>query len=252
MQNSSLVHNASVHAPLVEGKLVRRYKRFLADVVLSNGELITVHCPNTGSMKNCVEEGAQVWLSHSENPSRKYAYTWELIKTSRNHFIGINTGKANSLVKNAILENRIPEVSGYTEIKPEKKYGVENSRIDLFLSGHVKEPDCYLEVKSVTLLESPISHGLGYFPDSISARGSKHLRELMQVVQQGYRAVLFYCVQHSGIREVRTAAHIDPVYAETLSLAVAAGVEVLAYKVSFRGKNPAIRQQIPFTLVKND
>lgn len=247
MQNSSLVQ-----APLVEAKLVRRYKRFLADVVLGNGELITVHCPNTGSMKNCIEEGAQVWLSRSDKPSRKYAYTWELIKTSRNHFIGVNTGKANQLVKNAILEGRIPEVSGYTELKPEKKYGSENSRIDLFLSAHAKKPDCYLEVKSVTLLETPVSRGIGYFPDSVSERGSKHLRELIQVVGQGYRAVLFYCVQHSGIREVRAAAHIDRVYADTLTKAVESGVEVLAYKASFRGLQPAISQQIPFVLVKNE
>jgi sugar fermentation stimulation protein A len=247
MQNSPLVE-----PPMIEGKLVRRYKRFLADVVLENGELITVHCPNTGSMKNCAEEGAPVWLSRSDNPSRKYPHTWELIKTSGNHFIGVNTGKANSIVKRAILEDRVPEVGGYTEIRPEKKYGSENSRIDLFLSGHEKDPDCYLEVKSVTLLERPVSQGVGYFPDSVSERGSKHLRELMQVVQEGFRGVLFYCVQHSGIREVRAAAHIDPVYAETLSSAVEAGVEVLAYKVSFRGKQPAIRQQIPFVLVEND
>jgi sugar fermentation stimulation protein A len=235
---------------LVEGKLIRRYKRFLADVVLDNGEVMTVHCPNTGSMKNCTEEGARVWLSRSDNPSRKYAYTWEMLKTSRNHFIGVNTGKANSLVKSAILEDSIPQLSGYPEVKPEKKYGSENSRIDLFLSGHARHPDCYLEVKSVTLLEAPVSRGVGFFPDSVSERGTKHLRELQQVVQRGLRAVLFYCVQHSGIREVRAAAHIDKVYAETLISAVDAGVEVLAYKVSFRGRQPAIRQQIPFTLVR--
>lgn len=230
------------------GKLIRRYKRFLADVKLDNGEIITVHCPNTGSMKNCIEEGAKVWLSRSYKPSRKYPFTWELTRTARGHFIGINTGRANAIVKAGILDNRVVEVRGYPKIKTEQKYGSENSRIDIFLSGHRSFSDCFLEVKSVTLLETPATRGLGYFPDSISERGSKHLRELMHVVQEGYRAVLFYCVQHSGIQEVRPAAHIDHVYADTLVRAVAAGVEVLAYKVSFRGNWPVLGKPLPFTL----
>jgi sugar fermentation stimulation protein A len=237
------------------GKLIRRYKRFLADVQLDDGEIITVHCPNTGSMKNCIEEGASVWLSRSDKPSRKYPFTWELTRTARGHFIGINTGKANAIVKAGILGNKVAEVRDYPIIKTEQKYGSENSRIDILLSGHSKYPDCFLEVKSVTLLEAPVSKGLGYFPDSVSERGSKHLRELMQMVEQGYRAVLFYCVQHSGIHEVRPASHIDHVYADTLRRAVAAGVEVLAYKVSFRGNWPVLGKPVPFTLeesISND
>lgn len=230
------------------GKLIRRYKRFLADVELDNGEFITAHCPNTGSMKNCIEKGARVWLSRSDNPSRKYPFTWELTRTTRGHFIGINTNKANAIVKAAILQKKVAEVRDYPSIKTEQKYGSENSRIDIFLSGHALLPDCYLEVKSVTLLEAPVSRGIGYFPDSVSKRGAKHLRELMTVVEEGCRAVLFYCVQHSGIREVRAASHIDHVYADTLQRAVAAGVEVLAYKVSFRGKWPVLDKPLPFSL----
>lgn len=233
---------------LVRGKLVRRYKRFLADVLMDNGEIITVHCPNTGSMKNCIEEGAQVWLSRSNNPARKYPLTWEFLKTSRGHYIGINTLRANGLVKTAILENLISEIRGYPEMKVEQKYGSENSRIDIFLSGHPDLVDCYVEVKSVTLLENPASRGHGCFPDSVSERGSKHLRELMRIVRQGQRAVLFFCVQHSGIHEVRPAAHIDHVYADTLARAVEAGVEVLAYKVRFQGRQPVIGKALPFVL----
>ncbi len=233
---------------LVHGKLVRRYKRFLADVLMDSGEITTVHCPNTGSMKNCIEEGAHVWLSRSENPARKYPLTWEFIKTSRGHYIGVNTVRANGLVKNAILENRIPEIRGYPEMTMEKKYGSENSRIDILLSGHPDLTECYVEVKSVTLLETPSSHGKGCFPDSISERGAKHLRELTRIVAGGQRAVLFFCVQHSGIHEVTPAAHIDHVYADTLTLAVEAGVEVLAYKVRFQGRQPVIGKSLPFVL----
>ncbi len=236
------------HKSLLRGKLRRRYKRFLADVELASGEVITVHCPNTGSMKNCVEEGASVWLSRSDNSSRKYPYTWELTKTSRHHFIGINTGNANKIVKQAVYENRVPELAGYTRILAEQKYGVENSRIDLLLTGHKSWSNCYVEIKSVTLLGVPVSQGAGYFPDSISQRGTKHLRELIEVVRQGDRGLLFYCVQHSGIRSVAPARSIDPEYAETLDEAVSCGVEVLAYKVSYRGSWPRLGRGIPFIL----
>ena len=142
---------ASVKLPeLVEGRLLRRYKRFLADVEL-NSQLITAHCPNTGSMKNCVEEGAEVWLSRSDNPKRKYQYTWEYLKTGRGHFIGVNTGKANALVVQAIDEGVVTELQEYPELRTEVRYGQENSRIDLLLSG-AGLPDCFVEVKSVSLL----------------------------------------------------------------------------------------------------
>ena len=138
---------------MVRGRLIRRYKRFLADVTLENGEQITAHCPNTGSMKNCVEEGAEGWLSESDNPKRKYKYTWEYIVTSKGHWICVNTGKANKLVEDAVSKGLIQELVGYPECRREVKYGDENSRIDLMLSGG--KQDCYVEVKSVTLLEAP-------------------------------------------------------------------------------------------------
>ena len=233
---------------LLEGKLIRRYKRFLADVTLVDGSMITVHCPNTGSMKNCTEEGATVWLSRSDNASRKYSHTWELTRTGRGHYIGINTGKANGIVRSGIESGKLVEVSGYPLLKTEQKYGSEKSRIDIYLEGHANRADCFLEVKSVTLLEAPIRAGIGYFPDSISKRGTKHLRELMQVVDQGYRGVLLYCVQHSGIHEVKPAGYIDKEYSDTLQRAVSAGVEVYAYRVSFRGNIPTLDRRLPFSL----
>ncbi len=229
-----------------QGRLIRRYKRFLADVELEDGSIETIHCPNTGSMKNCIEAGARIWMSVSDNPSRKYPCTWELTKTSRGHFIGVNTARANQLVREAILREGIGELTGYRVMETEKKYGAENSRIDILLSGHDALPDCYVEVKSVTLLESPVAAGRGCFPDSVTERGTRHLRELQKVVEKGDRGVLFFCVQHSGIRQVHPAGHIDETYACTLREVMKSGVEVLAYKVSYRGKRPAIRSAIPF------
>lgn len=216
--------------PLFHGKLIQRYKRFLADVRLPSGEVVTAHCPNTGSMKNCMEEDADVWMSWSENPTRKYPYTWELIRSHRGHFIGINTSRANRIVEEGISRKIVAELDGYPEIKREVKYGNENSRIDLLVSGHDSREDCFVEVKSVTLLEAPVSKGIGYFPDAVSDRGAKHLRELMEVKSSGFRAMLLFCVQHSGIREVRPADHIDSIYGELLREAKEKGVEVVAYK----------------------
>ncbi len=230
---------------LIRAKLIRRYKRFLADVYLENGEQITVHCPNTGSMRNCVEEGALVWLSRSDNKKRKYQYTWEYIRTGRGHTIGINTLRANHLVRQGIESGIIRELQGYSEVRSEVVYGLENSRIDLLLSAPDQQ-DCYVEVKNVTLLEPPVSMGVGYFPDAVSERGSKHLRELKSMVESGNRAVLLYCVQHSGIRSVRSAGHIDSRYGDLIEEAMDAGVEVLAYKTRIRDGNSNIQKQIPF------
>ena len=215
---------------LVHARLIKRYKRFLADVRLDNGEVITVHCPNTGSMKNCVEENAEIWLSDSDNPKRKYRYTWEYLTTSSGHYIGVNAGKANQLVQSAIRDDLVEQLAGYKTIRPEVKYGDENSRIDLLLQD-VSRKDCYVEVKSVTLLEDPPSRGIGYFPDAVSERGSKHLRELIRMSQSDARSVLFFCVQHTGISEVRPADHIDKRYGKLLRDALHSGVEVFAYKV---------------------
>lgn len=212
---------------LEPGILIKRYKRFLADIELPNGQQITIHCPNTGSMKNCLFPGEKVWFSTSDNPKRKYAHTWELMQTDQQHFIGINTGRANALAEEAINRQVIPELLGYENLKREVKYGNENSRIDILLTSQ-NRPDCYIEVKSCTLLEQQT----GYFPDAVTTRGQKHLRELMQMVTLGHRAVLLFVVQHSGITSVKPARHIDPQYADLLQQAVSEGVEVLAYKTA--------------------
>lgn len=211
-------------SPLQSGILVKRYKRFLADVQLPSGEVITIHCPNTGSMKNCLFPGHPVWFSQSDNPKRKYPHTWELLQTPDNQLICVNTGRANVLAKQAILDGTISELTGYSQLTQEVKYGIENSRIDLLLTnGNL--PDCYVEVKSCTLLEQDC----GYFPDAVTQRGKKHLRELTQMVTQGKRGVLLFVVQHTGITKVSPAAHIDPEYAKLCQLAIEAGVELLAY-----------------------
>ncbi|QDE32506.1 DNA/RNA nuclease SfsA [Shewanella polaris] len=210
---------------LESGVLIKRYKRFLADIELLNGQEITIHCPNTGSMKNCLFPGEKVWFSTSDNPKRKYAHTWELMQTDQQQLIGINTGRANALAEEAINRQVIPELLGYDSLKREVKYGNENSRIDILLTSQ-NQPDCYIEVKSCTLLEQQ----MGYFPDAVTTRGQKHLRELMHMAELGHRAVLLFVVQHSGINCVKPARHIDPQYADLLQQAVLEGVEVLAYK----------------------
>lgn len=232
---------------LLPAKLIRRYKRFLADVILPDGRQITVHCPNTGSMKNCQEQDADIWLSESPNPKRKYRYTWEMIQTSRGHLIGINTGRANELVANAITAGKIPALADYEALRREVKYGDENSRIDILLTSKGRR-DCYVEIKSVTLLETPVSAGIGYFPDAVSERGAKHLRELMLMHNAGKRAVLFFCVQHTGIKEVRPADHIDERYGVLLRQAHHEGVELLAFKVRKTPNGLSLSRQIPVVL----
>ncbi|MBM7071491.1 DNA/RNA nuclease SfsA [Shewanella sp. 202IG2-18] len=209
---------------LQSGKLLKRYKRFLTDIELADGEVVTIHCPNTGSMKNCQFPEHKVWFSTSDNPKRKYSRTWELMETPEGHLIGVNTGKANHLAVEAIEAGVIKELANYSKMRKEVKYGSENSRIDILLSAADK-PDCFIEVKSCTLLED----GKGYFPDAVTTRGQKHLRELAEVALSGNRAVLLFIVQHSGIRQVSPATHIDPKYSELLKEAIEKGVEVLAY-----------------------
>ena len=212
--------------------LLRRYKRFLADIRLPDGTELTIHCPNTGSMRNCLVPDSPCWYSVSESKTRKYPQTLEVVTTPGDHLAGINTARANELVEQAIRAGVIAELQGYQLLKREQVYGQEKSRIDFLLSDKPGDARlCYVEVKNVTLLEleGMAADGEGFFPDAISVRGSKHLRELMAMRAQGHRAVLLFCVQHTGIKTVRAAAHIDAVYAETLRAAKAAGVELLAY-----------------------
>lgn len=208
--------------------LIKRYKRFLADVRLENGETITIYCPNTGAMTHCAEPGDDIYFSESINPKRKYKFTWELTFTKAGHWICIHSQLANQMVNDALQCTEIPALSNYRNIKAEVKYGQENSRIDFLLSSEGRR-DCYVEVKSCTFLDESFTVGQGFFPDSVSLRGQKHLRELMQMKALGFRAVLVFAVLHTGIKMVAPAKHIDPQYALLFSQAVQAGVEVLTY-----------------------
>lgn len=234
--------------PLLEGRLIRRYKRFLADIVLADGSEVTAHCPNTGSMKNCAEPGSRVWLRDVASPARKLRYRWELVEVDGRHLACINTGLANGLVKEAIEAGRIEALEGYDTLRTERPYGSERSRIDLLLQGAGK-PDCYVEVKNVTLLESA---GWGAFPDAVTGRGRKHLRELVEVVKQGARGVLLFNVAHTGVRRVMPAWSIDPDYAKTLAGARDAGVEVMAFGVQITRREMVLQKRLPFHLVKED
>ncbi len=228
-------------AALETGRLIKRYKRFLADVELVSGATITAACPNTGSMLGCNVPGSRVWLSVSDSPARKYRHTWELVEAQPGVIVGINTGLPNRLVAEAIEANVIKELSGYRDIRTEVRYGYENSRIDMLLDGHAKKPPCYVEVKNVT---AAAENGIAIFPDAVSERGSKHLRELMAMVAEGFRAVLVFCVQRGDVHEVRPADAIDSVYGKTLRQALANGVEVLAYRASISPHEITLREKI--------
>jgi sugar fermentation stimulation protein A len=210
--------------PLLEGRLIRRYKRFLADVETASGA-VTAHCPNTGSMLGCAEPGSRVWLSHAARPGRKYAWTWELVQAGDGAVVGINTARSNVLVREAIDAGRIAALAGYEALRAEVAYGSRRSRIDWLLTA-AGRPDCYVEVKNVT---AAVEGGIGYFPDAVTVRGTRHLEEMAEMVGQGKRAVLCFCVQRGDVNEVRPADHIDPVYGRTVRQAMAAGVEFVAY-----------------------
>ncbi len=223
--------------PLQKGTWIKRYKRFMVDLTLPNGDVLTVHNANTGSMKNCYVEGGDAWFWDSKNDKRKYPHSLELVTTPSGHIACINTSRPNYLVAEAIENAIVKELQDYKTLKTEVRYGDEKSRIDILLSGG--KQDIYVEVKNTTLLETTkggapnsngsFDEGIGYFPDSVSDRASKHLRELMLMVEQGHRAVIFFCVNHTGIKQVRPADHIDPVYGQLLRKAAQKGVEILAY-----------------------
>ncbi|HLA29560.1 MAG TPA: DNA/RNA nuclease SfsA [Pseudomonas sp.] len=211
--------------PLEQGRLLRRYKRFLADIETASGELMTIHCPNTGSMLNCMSEGARVWFSRSNDPKRKLPGTWEIGETPQGRLALINTGRANALVEEALRAGLIAELNGFTSLKREVPYGQERSRIDFRLD--YPAGSAFVEVKSVTMGFEGIR--VAAFPDARTERGSKHLRELANLAREGVRAVQLYCVNLSGVEAVRPAEEIDPAYAAALREAASAGVEVLAY-----------------------
>jgi sugar fermentation stimulation protein A len=231
---------------LLPGRLIKRYKRFLADVELESGEIVAAHCPNTGSMRNCCDPGSRVWLLDSDNPKRKLRYTWELAEVEGQYLACINTNRANQLVKEAIVDCRIPELAGYDELLTERPYGAENSRIDLLLKKE-GSADCYVEVKNVTLLTE---NGDGVFPDAVTARGQKHLRELISVVEEGSRAVLLFNVAHTGIQRISPAWDIDFKYSSTLQQAMELGVEVLAYGTSITPDSISLDRKLGFDIKK--
>lgn len=226
---------------LIPAQLIKRYKRFLADVILEDGQEITVYCPNTGSMINCAEPGSVVWLSYSDDPKRKYAYTWQLVQNHPGELACIHSALANNVVKEGLEAGKLAELQGYDQVQTEVRYGEEKSRIDLLLSR--VDEQCFVEVKCVTLHQA---NGLGLFPDAVSARGTKHLRELAAMKQQGHRAVLLFCVQNTAINRVAAAAEIDPKYAKTLQEVMAAGVEVLVYNTSISAEGIELKERLPF------
>ncbi|TDV97366.1 sugar fermentation stimulation protein A [Halomonas alkaliantarctica] len=214
---------------LVPGTLIKRYKRFLADVRLDDGRDVVAHCPNTGSMKAVNVPGCRVWLSPSDNPKRKLAWTWEFIElpqaSGRVALASVHTGRANRIVEAALEAGELAPLAGYATLRREVK--VADARLDFRLDDP-ERGRAYIEVKQVTLKE-PDGHG--YFPDSVSVRGTKHLHSLRVLAEQGERAVLLFCVAHEGIADVAAAAHIDATYAAALAEASASGVEVLAYGI---------------------
>jgi sugar fermentation stimulation protein A len=258
--------------PLISGRLQRRYKRFLADVVLDAGSAgggeVVAHCANPGSMLGLAEPGSRVWLSPAGNPARKLRWSWELVEVPAQSggqsggqgagsaggcLVGIHTGRANALVGEALAAGRIPELAGYDTLRREVRYGA-NSRVDFLLerapgpsgaapAGHL--PPCHLEVKSVTLARGG---GLAEFPDAVTARGSKHLAELAAVARQGGRAVLLFLVQRADCARVAVAADIDPAYAAALAQAKADGVEILCYNCRLSPAAIALDARLPLAL----
>jgi sugar fermentation stimulation protein A len=227
--------------PLIPATLLRRYKRFLADARLDDGREVTAHCANPGSMLGLKDEGTRIWLEPNDDPKKKLKYGWRLVEHENGHFTGVDTSVPNRALKAALLAHDIPELADYPSVRPEVKYG-QNSRIDFLLSGADK-PDLYVEVKSVTLSRLA---GRGEFPDSVTARGAKHLKELTDMVQAGHRAMMFYLVQRTDTDHVTLASDIDPPYADAFDAARAAGVEVLAYGCKISPQSIQIGHPIPF------
>jgi sugar fermentation stimulation protein A len=225
---------------LVEGILIKRYKRFMADVKLRNHHVVTAHCPNSGSMKACCEPGRKVYLSRHNKPSRRLKYTWEMIQMEHS-LVGVNTMVPNRLTEAAILAGDIPELSGYEEVRTEVKYG-QHSRIDILLEKGKNR--CFVEVKNCTL----VADGLACFPDAVTSRGLKHLIELQKEVEKGHRSVMFYLIQRMDADRFEPADHIDPAYGEELRKAILNGVEALVYDVKMDLEGIRLNRPVPLQL----
>jgi sugar fermentation stimulation protein A len=227
--------------PLIRGRLIKRYKRFMADVELENGDVVTAHCANSGSMLSVNEPGSEVWISPARNLDRKLKFTWELLRVG-DAWVGVNTAHPNKLVFDAVANGTITELQGYATQRREVKYG-RSSRIDILLEN-ADGTKCYVEIKSVTM-----KRDLGYsepaeFPDGITARGAKHLIELSDMVAEGHRAVMLYLVQRDDCSAFNLARDIDPVYGETYDMATAAGVEVIGYTCKLSEKEITVSNRI--------
>ena len=225
---------------LIKGNLLKRYKRFLADIILEDGTFITAHVPNSGAMTSCIEDNCEVWVTFHDNPKRKLKYTLELTKMGEN-LICTNTGVANKIAIEAIENGVIKELQGYSSLKPEQKYG-QNSRIDILLENENQK--CYVEVKSVSL---KIEDNLA-FPDAVTSRGTKHLNELSCMVQEGHRAVMLYIVQRTDDLPFRLACEIDKKYCEAFAEVTKKGVEVLVYQSNISLERIEIKKYLHFQI----
>jgi len=229
--------------PLVRGKLVQRYKRFLADVELETGEQVTATCPNTGSMMGLTAPGTPVWLSTSDSATRKYRHTWEMLEVNLGKgpsLVGINTNHPNRLVAEAVTEQRVDVLAGYPSLRREVKYG-KNSRIDILLECPQRGA-CYVEIKNVHMMRR---HGLAEFPDSVTVRGAKHLDELADMVRAGHRAVMVFLIQRQDAERLTLARDVDPVYGEAFDAAVSAGVEAVALSCKLSPSGIDVDRVIP-------
>jgi sugar fermentation stimulation protein A len=225
---------------LITGTLIKRYKRFLADVELEDGTVVTSHCANTGSMSQVSEPGSDIMLSEAENPARKTRFDWQMIRVN-GLWAGINTSVPNILLREGFESGVIPQFAEYDSIKMEVKYGT-NSRADAVLTG--PEGKMYAEAKNVTLVEN----GRAIFPDAVTSRGAKHLDELAGMVAEGHRAVMFFCVQRMEAESAGVAAHIDPFYAEKIVEAMNAGVEVIAWRAKITPERIVLDRELPFVV----
>ena len=225
---------------LIHGTLVKRYNRFLADVKIANDEIVTAHCPNSGTMKECSQPGRPVYLSFHDNPKRKLKYTWEMIKMPTS-LVGVNTMVPNRLVKKSIQEGRVKELKDFENIKSEVKVP-GGSRLDLLLTTGENEK-CFIEIKNCTLVQD----GMAYFPDAVTTRGRKHLVELQKLVSKGHRCAMFFLVQRMDAKTFTTADHIDPAYGKEFRKAKKSGVQVMIYDVVMDLKKIILGKKIPLT-----
>jgi sugar fermentation stimulation protein A len=230
-------------SPLIPGRLVQRYKRFLADVTLDSGEAVTATCPNTGSMMGLVAPGSRVWLSTSDSPTRKYRHTWEMVEADLGegpHLVGINTGHPNKLVAEAIAGGRVKLLKGYPGLRREVKYG-KNSRIDILLECAAKG-SCYVEVKNVHMMRRA---GFAEFPDSVTERGAKHLAEMSDMVREGHRAMMVFLIQRADAKSLSLAGDVDPGYVAAFKAATEAGVEAIALRCRVSPEEIVVEKTVP-------